>query len=173
MSDVETLLIASLKNRITRIFPAQIRECLAELDDEQIWWRPNESTNAIGNIVVHVSGSLNHYLNRAIGGFEYNRDRAAEFAERRHIPKAELLEVFEGMVAKAEQTFAAVTPERLGAPSPEPTMYTLLIEDLIAVATHIANHAGQIIWITKMLKEGAASEVWIKTHKRLGGWKSS
>src|SRR4051794_26041832 len=105
MSDPLPYILASLRTRITKVFPAQIRECLAQLDDEQIWWRPNESSNSVGNLVIHLAGSLNHYLNRAVGGFEYDRDRAAEFAERRHIPKDELLAIFDDMVAKADQTF--------------------------------------------------------------------
>ncbi len=160
----------ALRARITAVFPAQIRQCVEALDDEQIWWRPNEGSNSIGNIVLHVTGSLNHYLNKLIGGIDYDRDRAAEFAERRHIPKAELLQLFDDMVAKAEQTFNALTPERLGDPSPEPKMYKVVVQDLIGIATHLANHAGQILWITKMLREGAIDEVWMRTHKQLGGW---
>src|SRR5436305_532612 len=109
MSDPLPYVLASLHARITKVFPAQIRECLAKLDDEQIWWRPNESSNSIGNLVIHLSGSLNHYLNRGIGGIEYNRDREAEFAERKHIPKGELLMIFDDMVSKAEQTFEKIT----------------------------------------------------------------
>ena len=173
MSDPLPYLLASLRARVTKVFPAQIRECLARLDDEQIWWRPNETSNSIGNLVLHLTGSLNHYLNRAIGGFDYNRDRAAEFAERKHLPKAELLAAFDDMVSRAEQTFDALTLERLGDPSPEPKMYTLVVEDLVSITSHIANHTGQILWITKMLKDGALDEVWMKTHKRLGGWKAT
>ena len=173
MSDPLPYVLASLRTRVTKVFPAQVRECLAQLDDEQIWWRPNESSNSIGNLVIHLSGSLNHYLNRGIGGFEYDRDRAAEFAERRHIPKDELQAIFDDMVSKAEQTFDALTIDRLGDPSPEPKMYTLVVEDVISVMSHIANHTGQILWITKMLKDGALNEVWMKTHKRLGGWKAN
>ena len=171
MNDPLAYTLAALRARVTKVFPAQIRECLARLDDEQIWWRPNESSNSVGNLVLHLTGSLNHYLNRQIGGFEYDRDRAAEFAERRHVPKDELLAAFDGMTTKAEQTFDALTVERLGDPSPEQKMYTLVIEDLISIATHIANHTGQILWITKMLQEGGLDDVWMKTHKRLGGWK--
>lgn len=160
----------SLRARITAVFPAQIRQCVEALDDEQIWWRPNEGENSVGNIVLHLAGSLNHFLNRNLGGFDYNRDRAAEFAERRHLPKAELMQIFDDMVAKAEQTFNALTPERLGDPSPEPKMSKLVINDLINIAVHVANHAGQIIWITKMLREGSVDEVWMHTHKKLGGW---
>jgi uncharacterized damage-inducible protein DinB len=160
----------ALRTRIAAVFPAQIRQCVEALDDEQIWWRPNESSNSIGNIVLHVSGSLNHFLNRQIGGFDYDRNREAEFAERRHLPKAELLQIFDDMAAKAEQTFNALTPERLGDPSPEPKMSKVVVQDLIGVATHLANHAGQILWITKMLREGSLDEVWMRTHKHLGAW---
>ena len=163
--------LESLRARITKIFPAQIRACLEQLDDEQLWWRPNEASNSVGNLVIHVSGSLNHYLNRAVGGFAYDRDRDAEFAERRHLPKAEVLAIFNDMVSKAEQTFAALTPERLGDPSPEPKLYNFVLEDLLNVAVHLSNHTGQIVWITKMLREGGVDEVWIRTYRELGGWK--
>ncbi|SRR6266852_723074 len=170
MSAVEELVLTSLRARITGIFPAQIRTCIEQLDDDQIWWRPNETSNSVGNLVLHLSGSLNHYLNFDIGGCEYHRDRAAEFAERRHVPKEELLAMFNDMVVKAEKTFEGVSVERLSSPSPEPKMYTLLVEDLLTIGIHVSNHTGQIIWITKMLREGAIDDVWIRTHKQLGGW---
>jgi hypothetical protein len=172
MSDPLHLTLDALRVRITRVFPVQVRECLDQLAEEQIWWRPNEGANSVGNLVLHLTGSLNHYLNRGIGGLPYQRDRAAEFAERRHIPKAELLAMFNEMVANAERTLAAVTPERAAEPSPEPAMYTLVIEDIIGIATHIASHAGQILWITKMLREGALRETWMRSHKHEGAWKA-
>ena len=167
MGHHETLQSAldSLRARVTKVMPAQIRDCLDLLDEEQIWWRPNEQSNSVGNIVLHLAGSLNHYLNRALGGIPYDRDRAAEFAERRHIPKQELRVIFDDMVSKAEQTFDGLTTERLGEPSTEPKMYNLIVEDLIGVATHIANHTGQVVWITKMLRGDAIDEVWIRAHK--------
>ncbi|MGZ7079142.1 MAG: DUF1572 family protein [Thermoanaerobaculia bacterium] len=170
MSAVEESVLEAIRIRITKIFPAQIRTCVEQLTDEQIWWRPNEKSNSIGNIVVHLSGSLNHYLNVLVGGIEYHRDREAEFAERRHIPRAELLALFNDMIANAEKTLAPVDVARLSSPSPEPKMYTLLVDDLFAICVHVANHAGQIVWITKMLADGAIDDVWIRTHKELGGW---
>jgi len=167
MSHEETLEsgLDSLRKRITNVMPAQIRDCLEMLSEEQIWWRPNEQSNSVGNIVLHISGSLNHYLNRGLGGFEYQRDRDAEFAERRAIPKDELRAIFDDMIEKAEQTLAAMTVDRLGDPSPEPRMSKLVIDEVIAITSHIANHTGQIVWITKMLLGAAVDEVWIRAHK--------
>ena len=168
MNDV---LLDALRTRIVRVFPAQIRAAVEPLTDEQIWWRPNDQSNSIGNIVLHLTGSLNHYLGRNIGGIDYSRDRAAEFAERRQIPKPELLALFDDMVARAGRTFDSLTPERLADPSPEPSMHSMVLQDLVNVLGHLANHAGQIVWIAKMLRGDAVNEVWIRTHRELGAWK--
>jgi uncharacterized damage-inducible protein DinB len=168
MNDV---LLDALRTRITRVFPAQIRGALQPLSDEQIWWRPNEQSNSIGNLVLHLTGSLNHYLGRNIGGIAYERDRKAEFAERRSIPKQELLSLFDDMVTRSERTFDALMPERLGDPSPEPTMHAFVVQDLVNVLAHLSNHAGQIVWIAKMLEGHAVHEIWIHSHRDEGAWK--
>lgn len=173
MAEMSAVALAALRSRITRVFPAQVRAAVDTLTEEQMWWRPNEESNSVGNIVLHLTGSLNHFLNRNIGGIEYARDRAAEFAERRAIPKKELLAMLDDMVARAERTFDGLTPERLGDPSPEPKMHSIVLEDLLNAATHLANHAGQIVWIAKMLRGGAIDDVWIKTHRQLGAWKKN
>ena len=41
----------------------------------------------------------------------------------------------------------------------------------MSITTHLANHTGQIVWIAKMLHEGALNEVWMRAHKREGAWK--
>ena len=160
-----TKTLEALRIRITKVLPAEVRDCVALLDEEQIWWRPNEQSNSIGNIILHVSGSLNHYLNRNLGGIEYSRDRDVEFAERRTIPKGELLTIFDDMVAKAERTFDGLTLERLGDVSPEPRMHKSVVEDIISIAVHLSNHVGQVLWITKMLRGDEVKEVWMAAHK--------
>lgn len=167
MNDV---LLQSLRTRITGVFPEQIRAAVAPLSDEQLWWRPNESSNSIGNLLLHLAGSLNHYLNRNLGALDFTRDRAGEFAERRSLPKAELLAEFDRMVAGAEKTFELLTPDGLAAPSPEPTMHAIVAQDLINIAAHLAFHAGQIVWIAKMFDGKAVDEVWIQTHRSTGAW---
>jgi len=173
MPDLGALTLEALRNRVCRVFPAQIRAAVDALDDGQLWWRPNETSNSIGNLILHLSGSLNHYLNRNMGGLDYTRDRDAEFAERRQIPRAELMATFDAMVANAEKTFDGLTPERLPQQATEPRQYKSMVEELIGIAAHVANHAGQIVWIAKMLKDGSMDEVWMRTHKRLGGWSAA
>jgi hypothetical protein len=168
---VNDVVLAALRSRITRVFPEQIRSAVRGLTEEQVWYRPNEASNSVGNILLHLTGSLNHYLNRNVGGIAYDRDRAAEFAERTAIPKAELLALFDDMVSRAERTFDGLTPERLGSASPEPTMHSLLVEDLINVVAHLASHTGQIVWIAKSFDGSNVHELWMKSHKHGGAWK--
>jgi hypothetical protein len=77
---------------------------------------------------------------------------------------------FDEMIANAEKTLDALTADRLSAPAADPR-YTLLFEDLLAVALHISNHTGQLVWIAKMLHDGALDDVWIRSHQREGAWK--
>jgi uncharacterized damage-inducible protein DinB len=162
--------LAALRTRVIGVLPAQIRAAVATLSDEQLWWRPNESSNSVANLLIHLTGSLNHYLNYLVGGFAYQRDRAAEFAERNAIARAELLARFDDMLANAEKTFDGITPERLAGPAADPRS-EMLIEDLVGVAVHFSTHAGQIVWIAKMMHDGALDEIWIRTHKDLGAYK--
>ena len=159
------LALESLKGRITKILPDQIRSCVEQLDEEQLWWRPNETSNSVGNLVLHVSGSLRHYLCRSLGGFEYDRDRAGEFAERGPMTKPELLAAFDEMVSQAEATLDVFDTSRFTSATEEPSYYPYVIDQLLGVLTHLATHTGQIVFVTKVLKEGAIDEIWIKAHK--------
>lgn len=170
MTDLALQTLTALRLRITRVFPAQVRAAVGALDDEQIWWRPNDSSNSIGNLILHLTGSINLYLNHNMGTLAFERNRAAEFAERRGGTREELLQGFNSMVAHAETTFAGMDAATLSAPSPEPDKYELLVEDLISVAVHLATHTGQIVWIAKMLQEGSLHETWIHAHREHAGW---
>lgn len=170
MTAIADATLNALKVRVTSVFPMQVHTAVEKLSDEQLWWRPNDASNSIANLILHLTGSLDHYLNRAMGGFAYERDRAAEFAARGSMNKAELLARFDEMVRRAERTFGELTGERLSDPSTEPERNTYLAEDLVGIAAHVANHVGQIVWIAKML-EGSLDEAWMRAHKRGGAWR--
>jgi uncharacterized damage-inducible protein DinB len=173
MSDeLATVVIEALRVRITGVFPAQIRASLDQLSEDEIWSRPNEQSNSVGNLVLHLTGSLNHYLNHKLGTLEFHRDRPAEFAERRRIPKDELRTRFDEMVRQAEVTFSSINADQLMKPSPEPKMNRYVVEDLLNIGVHMSTHTGQILWITKMFRGGAFDDLWMKTHRSTGAWRA-
>lgn len=169
--ELSSYALEALRIRITKVLPAQIRSCLEELSEEQIWWRPNEQSNSVGNLVLHVRGAVLHFLCRGVGGLEYERDRPAEFATS-SVSKAELLAMLDEMTAEAERTFATLDASRLNERSSEPAYYSTIFEDLFGIAIHLATHTGQIVYVTKMLKEGAINELWMTTHRESGAWRT-
>src|SRR5882757_8379169 len=94
-NDINQIALDTLRVRLTKVMPAQIRTCLEQLDDEQIWWRPNGESNSAGNLVLHVRGAVLHFLCRGVGGFPYERDRPAEFAAAGSLTKIELLRLLD------------------------------------------------------------------------------
>lgn len=157
--------LSAIRGRITKILPDQIRACIKELTEEQLWWRPNESSNSVGNLVIHLSGSMRHYVARGIGGSDYERNRPAEFAERNPVSKEALLATFNETIQQVSDALASFDTARFLDPTEEsaynPTVFNLLFN----VAVHLATHTGQIVFVTKMLKEGSLDEVWIRAHK--------
>lgn len=163
--DLNQVSLDALRKRITRIIPTQIRECVEQLDDEQLWWRPNEQANSVGNLVLHVCGSTRHYLSRSLGGISYTRNRPAEFAERGPVEKAELLATLDLTVSEAITVLDSFDTSRFTQPTEEPGYYATVFEQLLGIAIHLATHAGQIVYVTKALKAGALDELWIRAHK--------
>src|SRR5262245_14205809 len=79
-----------------------IKHCLGQLSDEQVWRRPSESMNSIGNLILHLCGNVRQWIVAGIGGEPDARQRPMEFAERGPIPKAELLRRLDEVVAEAK-----------------------------------------------------------------------
>ena len=55
----------------------RIVNCLAMLTDKQIWWRPNDASNSIGNIVLHLCGNVRQWIIAGLGGEPDRRGRRA------------------------------------------------------------------------------------------------
>ena len=162
---LDQVALAAFRSRITKILPNQIRSCLEDLTDEQLWWRPNDESNSVGNLVLHVSGSTRHYLSRSIGHLSYERDRPGEFSERGHVPKEKLLAIFDETIDQAVSVLDSFETSRFTDQTEEPNYYGTVFEQMLGIAMHLATHTGQIVYATKLLKEGSLDELWIRAHK--------
>lgn len=156
-------LLDEAKERLVLGLPAQVEASLGVLDDAQIWWRANEGSNSVGNLVLHVCGSSRHFLGRGLGGSDYVRDRPGEFSERGPRPKDELTALIRLTVEETDGVLAGLDPSRLLE------VTTRLGEPFTALALvqrtshHWAVHTGQIVFAAKMLKAGAVQELWYRT----------
>ena len=154
MEDTGSAVIAEVRQRLQG-FPAQVRTALGTLDDVEIWGRPNEASNSVGNLVLHLCGSTRHFLGRAVGGSDYVRDRPAEFAERGPLPRAELLRIFEDTVAETDRVLQGLSPSRLMETSERAGQPTTVLALLLRTSHHWAVHTGPIVYAVKARKPGA------------------
>jgi uncharacterized damage-inducible protein DinB len=129
----------------------RIGECVARLSTEQIWMRSGDHDNAVGNLLLHLSGNVRQWIVAGIGGQPDMRVRDSEFAARGEIAPAELMQKLESTVAEAVAVLKAVNPDRL-METYQPQKYRVTImEGIYHVVEHFAQHTGQIVFATKLL----------------------
>jgi len=63
----------------------RISKCISLLSDEEIWNRPNENLVSVGNLVLHLSGNIEQYINSGIGGKTDIRNRPIEFETKQFL----------------------------------------------------------------------------------------
>jgi len=154
---LDAFLLQHITTRLVGEFPSQVERCLEVLGDDDIWWRPHEQSNAVGNLVLHVAGSNRHFVEHVIGGAPGVRDRDAEFAARSGSTKADLVQLWSDVAARVERVLRTLTPDRLLQPTADRNRS--VIDVLLHVTHHNALHIGQIVWITKLRRPGAIHEL--------------
>jgi len=154
MTDIAKHFIAQSRGFLSADYLPKIERCLEVLSDEDVWWRANEGSNSIGNLLLHLEGSTRAWIIGIAGGSHHPRDRQQEFDEREQIPRAELLSRLRHMLAEADDVLARldvdVLLERRQARSEE---VTVLLAVYHAVE-HFSMHTGQIIMLTKIRAGG-------------------
>ena len=130
----------------------RLRSCVESLTDEQVWWRPNDASNSIGNLLLHLNGNVHQWLVSSFNHLEDKRDRPAEFSERRTIPAAELLERLGATMQEASDVLARITEADLLTPFEIQGYKVTGLKAIYQVVEHFAMHYGQIVFITKLVR---------------------
>ena len=131
-----------------------MKHCLGQLKESQVWWRPSESMNSVGNLLLHLCGNLRQRFRSVIDGLPDDRDRPTEFSERGPIPTPELLLRLDGVIDAADAVLAHLTPSRLL----ESRLYRSLRGDtegtvqavVLQTLMHLSGHVQEIIYITRL-----------------------
>jgi uncharacterized damage-inducible protein DinB len=123
----------------------QVEACVAMLTPEQVWARGGESQNAIGNLLLHLTGNVRQWILAGVGGVPITRDRDAEFSARGGSTSG-LREAVEA----AERVIRALPVERLSERTTIQGHDVTLLEAIYHVVEHFSGHTGQIILLTKL-----------------------
>jgi uncharacterized damage-inducible protein DinB len=128
-----------------------IDNSLAKLTDEQIWARGSDAENAIGNLILHLCGNMRQWIGAAVGGLSDIRVRDAEFAARDGMNRVELKALFHAQVEACLAIIGKLTPERLVETVRPQGQEVSVLQAVYQVVGHLQQHAGQIVFATKML----------------------
>jgi uncharacterized damage-inducible protein DinB len=154
MADVGKQFLTQSRGFLSSDFLQKIERCLEALSDEDVWWRANEGSNSIGNLLLHLDGSTRAWIIGVAGGSHSPRDRQREFDEREQIPRSELLSRLQQTLAEADEVLthldAGVLIERRQARGEEVTVLSAIYH----AVEHFSMHTGQIIMLAKMRSEG-------------------
>ncbi|MEQ1759249.1 MAG: DinB family protein [Vicinamibacterales bacterium] len=163
---LDSTLLHITRLRLTVDYPGQIQTCLDALSEDQIWWRPHEQANAVGNLVLHLIGSNHYYVEHAIGEHVLDRERAAEFTARATRTKSDLQAGWDASVRRTQAVLEGLTPSQMAQATERTGRTTTFAQILLHVSHHNATHMGQVVWITKMLAPGAFDDLWMKMRTK-------
>lgn len=129
----------------------KIRIGLGRLSEDQVWWRPNDACNSVGNLVLHTCGNLSLWVLKGLGDIDYARDRAGEFRADHSMSKAELLAHLDGTIARCHEVLGQVDLNR------ELSLQGYRVDGLAGLyhaVEHASQHTGQILYLVKQMAPG-------------------
>lgn len=139
------------KRRLQEETLSRIVRCIDLLNEEQVWDRPNENTNSVANLVLHLNGNIRQYILTGIGGYEDTRDRDREFETSKTSNKAQLKDMITKTIADAVEVIEEVRPDMLTRVKPVQCFHETVLSIMVHVAEHASYHTGQIAQLTKLL----------------------
>jgi uncharacterized damage-inducible protein DinB len=149
MTDVSQTFLDESRRYLRGDYLAAIERSVAPLTDAQVWWRPNEASNSIGNLILHLSGNVRQWIVGGVGQQPNVRNRQLEFDEREAMPKERLLARLRTVLDEADAVLASLTEAGLTEPREIQGHDTTVLKAIYHVVEHFSTHTGQILWIAK------------------------
>lgn len=110
---LDRLFVEQARDYLSSEYPAKLRIAIAALPQDKLWWRPNEDSNSVGNLLLHLNGNIRQWIVAGVGGDAYERHRADEFAAREGRPASELLTALERTLGDVDRILGGLSADRL------------------------------------------------------------
>ncbi|HVO75160.1 MAG TPA: DUF1572 family protein [Ignavibacteriaceae bacterium] len=134
-----------LESSFIRIF-----HCLDQLNERQIWWKPDERMNSAGILIKHICGNLKQWTIIQMNGSEDHRKRDEEFKDEKKLSKAELINLLKGINKDFISAAENFNPARLSEPKSIQGYKVTIMTAVFRSMTHLEGHVGQIIMLTRL-----------------------
>ena len=147
---------------------AKIEHCLNQIVDPQVWWRPTPDMNAIGNLMLHLSGNVGQWIVAGVGNGKDIRQRQAEFDERVMISKDELFQQLKTVVEQATTVLNAVSATELLSTKRIQGHDVTKIHAIVQSVAHFQGHVQEIICLTRQQLDQRYEYQWSPKTKEEG-----
>lgn len=131
----------------------KIEHCVAQLSNEQLWWRPrpeiSPQLNSIANLMLHLAGNMRQWIIAGVGGAKDIRNRPLEFSDRSNRPKVEILGQLKTTVDEAAAVISRLTDSDLTAPRRVQGFDTNVTAAIFQTLCHFHGHVQEIIHLTR------------------------
>ncbi|NIR47590.1 DUF1572 domain-containing protein [candidate division KSB1 bacterium] len=154
-SQVQTfgqVLIVECERRLFDESLPRLKKCLSLLTEDEIWFRPNDETVSVGNLVLHLCGNVRQWIMSGLGGAKDTRERSKEFSEQGPLPMGQLERRLEETMAEVRRVLRELDPTTLLEKRPVQAFEESGISILVHVVEHFSYHVGQITYFVKSTK---------------------
>ncbi len=128
----------------------KIRHCLNQLNENQIWWRPDPVMNSVGNLVLHLSGNLRQWGVVPFTLASDRRDREAEFQNDVRMPVDELLAVLQLAIDEAKEQWLHLAMGQLRKKVEIQGFEVTHMHAIVHASSHFVGHSHQIVSLTRI-----------------------
>jgi uncharacterized damage-inducible protein DinB len=150
--DSATLFLEHSRKKLLTEWWPRLGTAVSSLSEEQLWWRPNEASNSIGNLLLHLNGNVRQWLVASFNRQQDRRDRPAEFSEKSGGSAAEVLAKLGATMDEATAVLSRLTEEDLLTPMEIQGYHVTGLDAVYQVVEHFGLHYGQIVYIIKALE---------------------
>ena len=131
----------------------RIIKCVDLLTEDELWQHPNGSSNSIGNLILHLNGNITQYIISALGNSPDLRERDLEFSSRSTLKAAEQKDLITSTINNAAGVMEDLDAAELTRIYEVQGHVMSGIAIIIHVTEHLSYHTGQIVFLTKLLKD--------------------
>lgn len=130
-----------------------VSKCFSSLKESDIWEKPNEASNSMGNLVVHLCGNITQYILASLGEQPDTRNRDLEFSISEGYNKEELLKMLTVVTQKAKEVILAASDTQLLHIRNVQGFELSGVGITLHVVEHYSYHTGQIAYWTKIVNK--------------------
>ena len=146
---VSELFIERSIHHLREEYLPRLSEALAALPEEDLWWRPHEGSNSVGNLLLHLEGNVQQWIVSGIGGENDDRVRSTEFAARNGDDAQTLLRALGRTMDRACEVIRSQNEADLAGNLAVQGFEVSVLEAIYHVVEHFAWHTGQIVLVAK------------------------